>query len=98
MLKFTDLSSLVISYINDAIKALSIFVVMLCIKKSNDGKLMLKAVLAGIIYACIAFIIFSIMNGGFVFNMSFVFDLLFAIVVAIITSIIVNLTIRKKEY
>ena len=96
VLKFVDLSSVVISYVNNVLKAIGIFFTMICVKKSNDGKLILKAVLAGVLYAILSFVIFSLLNGKFVFNLSFLYDLLFAVVVACIVSVIVNLTFRKK--
>lgn len=96
VLKFVDVPSMVVSYVNDIIKSVAIFVTMICIKKSHDGKLILKAVFAGVVYAVLSFIIFSIMNGGFTFNLSFLYDLLFAIIVAVIASIIVNLTFKRK--
>lgn len=96
VLKFVDVPSIVVSYVNDIIKAVAIFVTMICIKKSHDGKLILKAIFAGILYAALSFVIFSIMNGGFTFNLSFLYDLLFAVAVAVIASIIVNLTFKRK--
>jgi len=95
VLKFADLNSVAISYINDVIKAISIFVMMLCIKKSGEEKLLLKAILAGAIYAVLSFVIFSVLNGSFTFNLGFLYDLLFAIIVAVIVSIILNILKRK---
>lgn len=96
VLKFTDLSSGVITWINNIIKALSIFVMMSAIKKANGDKLILKSIIAGIMYALLSFIIFSIMNGSFNFGLSFVYDLLFAVIVSAIVSIILNLLSRKN--
>ena len=96
VLKFVDVSSNVIGYINDAIKAISLFVTVLIIKKANNGKLLLKSIVAGVIYAVLTFIIFSILNGQVVFNMSVLYDLLFSIITAIIVSVIVNLLNRKS--
>ena len=96
VLKFVDLSSNIIGYINDAIKAISLFVTVLIIKKANNGKLLLKSIVAGVIYAVLTFIIFSILNGQVVFNMSVLYDLLFSIITAIIVSVIVNLLNRKS--
>lgn len=95
VLKFANLNLTVISYINDIIKAISIFIMILCIKRAGEEKLLLKAILAGAIYSVFSFTIFSILNGGFVFNLGFVYDLLFAIIVAVITSIILNILKRK---
>lgn len=96
VLKFVDLSSNVIGYINDVIKAVSIFVMMFCLKKTNGDKLIIKAIFAGILYAILSYIIFSIMNGGFAFNMTIVYDLLFSVIVAIIAAVIVNLLNKKN--
>ncbi len=95
VLKFVDLSSNVVGYINDAIKVVSLFVMILCLKRNNGDKLLFRAILGGILYAVLSFIIFSILNGGVVFNMSVVYDLIFALVASLIVSIIVNLLNRK---
>ena len=80
VLKFADLNSVAISYINDVIKAVSIFIMMLCIKKNGEEKLLLKAIFAGSIYALLSFVIFSVLNGMFIFNLGFLYDLLFAVI------------------
>jgi len=95
VLKFADLSSTAIGYINDVIKAFAIFVMMLSIKKKSEEKLVFKSIFAGIIYAFVCFFIFSILNGNVVFNLGFLYDLLFAVIVAIIASIILNILKRK---
>ena len=95
VLKFIDLNSVAINYINDIVKAISIFVMMLCIKKRGENKLLIKAIFAGLIYSTLCFIIFSSFNGNFAFNLGFVYDLLFAIIVAVIASIILNILKRK---
>ena len=96
VLKFADIPSNVVGYVNDVIKVLSIFVMVLCLKKSNEGNLLIKAIFGGLIYAVLSFIIFSILNGGMVFNLSVVYDLLFALVASVIVAIIVNLLNRKS--
>lgn len=95
VLKFADIPSKVVSYINDIIKALSIFFVVLVLKKSTDEKLLVRAVIAGVVYGLLSFVIFSILNGGFHFSLSILFDLIFAVVVAIVASIIFKLTSKK---
>lgn len=96
VLKFVDLSSVAISAVNNVIKGVSIFIMVACINKSNQGKLLFKAVFGGVLYALISFLIFSILNGGIVFDMAFVYDLLFAVAVAAICSVIVNILSRKN--
>ena len=95
VLKFVDLSSVAISYINDVIKALSIFAMVLILKKSDESKLLIKSTIVGVLYAVLCFIVFSILNGTFALNIAFVFDLLFAVVVSIIATIIINILKRK---
>ena len=95
VLKFVDLSSITINYINDIIKGFAIFIMMLRVKKYSSYKLVLKAVLAGFVYAFLSFIIFSILNGSFVFNLAFVYDLLFAVIVAVLITIIMNILKHK---
>lgn len=95
VLKFVDLSSTLISHINNIIKGLSLLLVMLSIKKHNPNKLMLKAVVAGGLYAIITFVVFSILNGQFNLGLSFLYDLLFSIIVAVAITVILNL-LKKK--
>jgi len=95
VLKFVDLSSMVINYINDIIKVLAIFIMVHCIKKQDEEKLLIKSIFAGIIYAVLSFVIFSILNGSFNFNITFIYDLLFSVIVAIIITIIVKILKRK---
>lgn len=95
VLKFVDLPSTAISYINDIIKVLSIFVMVLILKKSDGSKLLLKSIIVGSLYAVLCFVVFSILNGTFAMNMSFVFDLLFAVIVSAIAAVIVN-TLKRK--
>ena len=97
VLKFADLSSMIISYVNDIIKAFSIFIIVMCIKRKDGNKLLVKAIFAGAIYAVLSFAVFSILNGGFVFNMTFVYDLLFALIVSAIVSVIINILNHKNS-
>ena len=95
VLKFTDLSLSIVNYVNDIIKAVSIFVIILIIKRANPDKLLIKSIVAGLLYAILSFVIFSILNGAVNFNMSAVFDLLFSVIVAVIASVFLNLFSRK---
>ena len=96
VLKFADLSGTIISYVNDIIKVFSIFIMVICIKRKEGNNLLLKAILAGAIYAILSFVIFSILNGGFHFNMSFMYDFLFAVIVSAIVSVVVNILKQKS--
>lgn len=95
ILKFSDLPTKYVSFINDIVKILSLFVVIMIISKKTDGKLLLKSVVAGVIYSILSLIIFSALNGGIDFNASIIYDLLFAVISSIIITVIVNLLSRK---
>ena len=96
VLKFMDLPSSIIGYVNNIIKVLSIFVMVLCVKRSVEGNMLINAGIGGAIYALLSFVVFSIFNGSFSFNASFLFDLLFAVIVAVICAVIINLLKRKN--
>ena len=95
VLKFANVPSIAISYINDIIKVVSIFIMVICIKKRDNNNLLLKSIVSGVIYAFLTFIIFSILNGGFVLNLSFVYDLLFVVITSAIAAIMLNLISKK---
>lgn len=91
VLKFANLSSTIISYINDIIKTFAMFIMVMCIKRKSNEKLLLKSIFAGIIYEVLTFLVFSILNGSFDVNVSFIYDLLFAIIVSAIVSVVINI-------
>ena len=96
ILKFVDLSTNIIGYVNDPIKAVSIFVMLFCIKKTNGDKLILKSIFAGLLYAVLSLIVFAILNKGFSFNLTILYDILFALIVSVIVAIIINLLHKKN--
>ncbi|MCQ2564521.1 MAG: TIGR04086 family membrane protein [Clostridia bacterium] len=96
VLKFTDLNSSVVGYINNVVKAIALFVSTLLTKKHDSNKLLVKSIFLGLFYGVLSLIIFSILNGGFAFDLSVLFDLLFAVAVAVICAIILNLFGKKS--
>lgn len=96
VLKFVDLPSNAVGYINDAIKGVSIFIMVLFLKRASQEKLLLKSACGGIVYSLLSLIIFSILNGSVNFNLTIVYDLIFAVIVAIVASVIVNLLSKKN--
>lgn len=97
VLKFANLSSAFISHINNLIKVFSIFIMITCVKKQSGEKLLLRAIVAGIIYSLLSFVIFSVLNGGFNFDITLLYDLLFSLIVSVIVTIIINLLTRKNS-
>lgn len=96
VLKFANIPLNVISYINNGIKILSIFVMVLCLKKFSSANLFVSSLLSGVLYAILSFLLFSILNGGIVLDMSTVYDIAFAVMASIATSIIVNVLKHKN--
>ena len=95
VLKFTDLPTKYVSFTNDLIKIISLFVVITIVSKKTDGKLLIKSILVGVIYSILTLVIFSALNGGVQINASIIYDLLFAVISSMIISIIINLLSRK---
>ena len=95
VLKFTNLNSNIISHINNIIKIFSVFIMVICIKRNNEEKLMVKVLFSGAIYTFLSFIIFSILNGAFVWNMSFIYDLIFSIIASAISFVIISILKNK---
>ena len=96
VLKFANLSNTFISYINDLIKVFSIFIMVMCLKRKSEEKLLVKSIVAGVIYAILSFVLFSILNASLVFDLSVLYNLLFAVIVSAICSVIINILSRKN--
>ncbi len=96
VLKFANLTTALIGHINNLIKVASIFVMVTCVKRCLNEKIMLHSIFAGIIYAILSFIVFSIANGSFVLDLSFLYDFLFVVIVSVIISVIINLISKKS--
>lgn len=95
-LKFANLSSKAIAYVNDIIKIFSIFIMVMCVRRKDNNRLLLKSIFAGIIYALLVYIVFSILNVKFVFDLSFLYDLLFSVIISMIVSVIMNIIAHKN--
>lgn len=96
ILKWVDISSLTIDYINNAIIGVSIFFMIMCVNKVNASKLLSRSIFTGLIYALVSFLIFSILSGGIVWDMTTIFDISYAEIVSLISAVIIKL-VRKKS-
>ena len=96
VLKFVDISVNIIAYVNDAIRILALFIMVLCLKKTNPNKLFLKATFGGLLYGVLTFLIFSALNASFNLNLGFIYDLLFAVISSMIITVILNILSRKN--
>jgi len=94
VLKFTPLSESLISPINQGIKIFSIFIGCFILSRKINSRTWLWGGVLGICYTLLAFIIFSILDGEFSFNLSLLTDCLFAGAIGLICAIVCNLIKR----
>ena len=92
VLRFTSISDKIISPVNQVIKGVSIFLGVFVALKKQKAQGLLFGLLIGIIYTIVAFLVFSILDGAFSFDKTFVTDIVFGGVIGAICGIIcVNL-------
>lgn len=95
LLKFTNIPDSAITPINQVIKGASIFLgVFLGLRKIKELGLV-TGLLIGLVYTILAFIVFSILSGGFTFNLTLLTDMIFGAVIGAICGIIC-VNIKKK--
>ena len=95
ILKFTNISDSVINPINQVIKGVSIFSgVFLGLKKCKELGLV-SGLLIGFIYTIIAFFIFSLLSGSFIFDITLLTDSVFGAIIGAICGII-SVNIKKS--
>ena len=92
ILKFTNISENVILPVNQVIKGVSVFLgVFIGLKKHKEQGL-LSGLLIGIVYTVLAFFIFALLAGNWVFDLSLLTDLAFGGIIGGVCGIIcVNL-------
>ncbi len=92
ILRFTSISDKVIAPVNEVIKGVSIFFgVFIGLKKYKKMGL-LNGILIGFLFTVVAFLVFSLLDGAFCFDRTFVNDMLFGSIIGAICGIIcVNL-------
>ncbi len=92
LLKFTNIPDSIIKPINQVIKGVSVFAgVFVGMKKLKELGLV-SGLLIGLVYTIMAFLVFSILGGSFVFDLSFLTDIVFGAIIGSICGIIcVNL-------
>lgn len=96
VMKFVILSDNFISAVNQGIKAVSLFIAIKYVSKFYTEKLIVRSLVIGLLYAIFAYLIFSILNGSFAFNMGTLTDILFAVITAFICGIIIKLLFNRK--
>lgn len=95
VLKFVNVSDLVIKIVNQGIKILSVFFGIKVFTKNNSERGILKGICLGVLYTVFSYLIFSILSSNFSFGLSFLFDALFACVFGTIFGVILVNTKNK---
>ncbi len=77
IIKLTSMSDALIKPINQVIKIVSILIGTMFIVKKVKQKGLLLGAMVGLLYSILAFVVFSILNGGFSFDWTLLIDILF---------------------
>ena len=93
--KFVPMSEMTIRLSNQLIKIVSIFVAVNIVLKSDYTRALVKGACVGIVYTILSYTIFSILSANFSFGISFVYDLIFALLIGAICGII-NASFTKR--
>lgn len=92
IIKLTGMSKGLIKVINQIIKIVSIFLGTFFMLRKTGQKGLVTGVMIGLLYTVIAFVVFSILNGKFAFDITLLIDIVFgSIIGAICGAICVNL-------
>ncbi len=92
VLRFTSVSDKLIAPVNQVIKGVSIFFGVIAGLKKHKTKGLVNGLLIGLGFTVVAFLVFSLLDGAFVFDRTFFNDLIFGSVIGAICGIIcVNL-------
>lgn len=92
VLRFTSISDKIIAPVNQVIKGVSIFFGVFVGMKKHKEMGLLNGLLIGFLFTISAFLVFSILDGTFSFDKTFLNDLIFGSVIGAICGIIcVNL-------
>lgn len=88
ILKYASISDKAIRPINQIIKGVSVLVGVFVAMRKVDKMGLVGGLLIGIVYTMLAFVVFSILDGNFEFNLTLLNDLLFGGIMGAICGII----------
>lgn len=90
--KFVAMNGTTIKIVNQVIKVLSVLLGVNVALKGNKTKGAVKGLLIGVIYSIVAYAIFGLLSSTFAFNLSILYDAIFAGLVGLIAGVfLVNL-------
>lgn len=93
LIKWFNWSDAVISPVNIVIKIISIAIGVLVVTKDGTGGA-LKGATLGAVYIVLCFVVFSILNGSMIINISLLYDSLLGLITGAILGVI-SVTLRK---
>lgn len=97
LLKFTGISDSLINPVNQVIKGISVFLGVLIGMRKEKHMGLIGGLVIGLLYTIIAFLVFSILDGNFVFDRTLLNDIVFGGIIGAICGIIcVNIKKSSK--
>ena len=94
IIKYTSISSSAIQPINQVIKGLSILIGCFVFGKKIKTKGWLWGAVIGVLFTLLAFVVFSILDGSFNFNLNLLYDTVFGAIMGSLAGII-GISLRK---
>lgn len=95
ILKFASISDKAIRPINQIIKGVSVLIGVFVAMRKVDKMGLVGGLLIGLVYTILAFVVFSILDGNFEFNLTLLNDLLFGGIMGAICGIIA-VNVKKR--
>ena len=95
ILKFASVSDKAIRPINQIIKGVSVLIGVFVAMRKVDKMGLVGGLLIGLVYTILAFVVFSILDGNFEFNLTLLNDLLFGGIMGAICGIIA-VNVKKR--
>ena len=94
VVKWASLDSSVIEPVNQIIKIVAIFFGVWTAMKKSGGKYFYKGMAVGAIFSILSFLLFSTLNGTFAFDITVIWDIIFATAIGLISSVIAKILIK----
>ena len=95
VVQISGLSSDVIFPVMQVVKVISIFVAVAIAIKPAKSKMWLYGALVGFLYMVLTFLVFSLLDGQFIVDASACSDLLFQVLVGLVSAVVLRL--RNKD-
>ena len=95
ILKFASISDKAIRPINQIIKGVSVLIGVFVAMRKVDKMGLVGGLLIGLVYTILAFVVFSTLDGHFVFNLTLLNDLLFGEIIGAICGLIA-VNVKKR--